>query len=220
MQCGPIKVDKSVISKLHTLATTAFEIVEIAWKRLDVVLVDFKVFLINPLIINFLFQVEFGVTLEGNIIVADVIDNDSWRIWPKGNVNLMKDKQVYRNIPGPLSREQKDSIMQNYNWVAEQPLIDMLIEPVVISNYLKDLYIPLQAENINAPLVAVIMGSQSDWETMKCCTGVLDELQISYEARIVSAHRTPERMFAFAKSAKNKGFKGNLKSQIKNRVLI
>ena len=55
--------------------------------------------------------------------------------------------------------------------------------------------------------VAIIMGSQSDWPTMKHAAETLDELGISYEARIVSAHRTPERMYEFAKSAKAKGFK-------------
>lgn len=56
------------------------------------------------------------------------------------------------------------------------------------------------------PLVAVIMGSQSDWATMRHAAETLDALQIPYEARIVSAHRTPERMVAFAKGAKAAGF--------------
>lgn len=55
--------------------------------------------------------------------------------------------------------------------------------------------------------VAIIMGSQSDWPTMKHAADTLDELGVSYEARIVSAHRTPERMYDFAKSAKANGFK-------------
>ena len=55
--------------------------------------------------------------------------------------------------------------------------------------------------------VAIVMGSQSDWQTMKCAAAVLDELGVAYEARIVSAHRTPERMYAFARGAATKGFK-------------
>lgn len=55
--------------------------------------------------------------------------------------------------------------------------------------------------------VAVIMGSQSDWQTMKYAADTLDELGISHEKRIVSAHRTPERMFDFARSARAEGFK-------------
>jgi len=57
------------------------------------------------------------------------------------------------------------------------------------------------------PPVAIIMGSQSDWETMKNAADTLDALDIEYEARIVSAHRTPERMFDFATNAKDEGFK-------------
>lgn len=51
------------------------------------------------------------------------------------------------------------------------------------------------------------MGSQSDWQTMRHAAATLDALAVSYEARIVSAHRTPERLYAFAKGAKAAGFK-------------
>jgi 5-(carboxyamino)imidazole ribonucleotide mutase len=54
--------------------------------------------------------------------------------------------------------------------------------------------------------VAVIMGSQSDWSTMHHAADVLDALAVGYEARIVSAHRTPERLMQFAKGAKAAGF--------------
>lgn len=55
--------------------------------------------------------------------------------------------------------------------------------------------------------VAIIMGSQSDWETMRNAVEILDELGISNDAKIVSAHRTPDRLVEFAKSAKADGFK-------------
>lgn len=55
--------------------------------------------------------------------------------------------------------------------------------------------------------VAIIMGSQSDWPTMQHAAQTLDALAIGYEAKIVSAHRTPDRMVDFAKSAKTDGFK-------------
>ena len=51
------------------------------------------------------------------------------------------------------------------------------------------------------------MGSQSDWQTMRHAAEMLEALQIGYEKRIVSAHRTPERLYAFAKGAKAQGFK-------------
>lgn len=54
--------------------------------------------------------------------------------------------------------------------------------------------------------VAIVMGSQSDWPTMRCAAEVLDELEVEHEVRIVSAHRTPDRMSAFAKGAEGEGF--------------
>lgn len=57
------------------------------------------------------------------------------------------------------------------------------------------------------PLVAIIMGSQSDWPTMKHGADTLTELGVAFDARIVSAHRTPDRMAEFAKGAKTAGFK-------------
>ncbi len=59
----------------------------------------------------------------------------------------------------------------------------------------------------DAPQVAIVMGSQSDWPTMQCAARVLEELAVPHEARIVSAHRTPDRMVDFARDAANEGFK-------------
>ncbi|TYR79120.1 5-(carboxyamino)imidazole ribonucleotide mutase [Priestia megaterium] len=53
--------------------------------------------------------------------------------------------------------------------------------------------------------VAVVMGSQSDWETMKYACDILEELNIGYEKKVVSAHRTPDYMFEYAESAKERG---------------
>jgi 5-(carboxyamino)imidazole ribonucleotide mutase len=58
-----------------------------------------------------------------------------------------------------------------------------------------------------APPVAIIMGSRSDWPTMKGAAESLAALGVEFEARVVSAHRTPERLYAFAKGAKAAGFK-------------
>lgn len=55
------------------------------------------------------------------------------------------------------------------------------------------------------PLVGILMGSQSDWPTMKNACAMLDTLGVAYETRIVSAHRTPDRMFAYAESARQRG---------------
>ncbi|MFM1801394.1 MAG: hypothetical protein RJA81_746 [Planctomycetota bacterium] len=55
--------------------------------------------------------------------------------------------------------------------------------------------------NQEMPLVGIIMGSTSDWPTMKHAADILDQLEIPYEARVVSAHRTPDRMFEYARNA-------------------
>ena len=57
------------------------------------------------------------------------------------------------------------------------------------------------------PLVAIVMGSQSDWPTMQGGAEVLEELGIEHEVRILSAHRTPDRMFAFAETAAERGLR-------------
>lgn len=58
-----------------------------------------------------------------------------------------------------------------------------------------------------AAKVAIVMGSQSDWPTMQCAADMLDGLGVAYDARIVSAHRTPQRLAAFAQGAAEEGFK-------------
>ena len=59
----------------------------------------------------------------------------------------------------------------------------------------------------DSPPVAIVMGSRSDWPTMKGAAESLEALGVAYEAKVVSAHRTPERLYAFAKGAKAAGFK-------------
>lgn len=63
------------------------------------------------------------------------------------------------------------------------------------------------SETTTQPSIAVIMGSQSDWPTMKHACDILDTLDIPYESKIISAHRTPDRMADFAKTAQQRGLK-------------
>ncbi len=60
---------------------------------------------------------------------------------------------------------------------------------------------------MNAPPIGIIMGSRSDWPTMEHAAQALDALGIPYEAEVVSAHRTPEKLFSYAKSARDRGLK-------------
>ena len=59
----------------------------------------------------------------------------------------------------------------------------------------------------DGPRVGIIMGSQSDWDTMRHATETLDALGVSHETKIISAHRTPDRMFAYAEAARERGLK-------------
>jgi 5-(carboxyamino)imidazole ribonucleotide mutase len=59
----------------------------------------------------------------------------------------------------------------------------------------------------SAPLIGIIMGSQSDWSTMRAAAEILDILVVAYEARIVSAHRTPDRLYDYARTAHQRGLK-------------
>ncbi len=60
---------------------------------------------------------------------------------------------------------------------------------------------------MTAPLIGLIMGSQSDWPTMATAAEILNQLDVPYEARIVSAHRTPQRLYDYASSAQTRGLK-------------
>lgn len=62
-------------------------------------------------------------------------------------------------------------------------------------------------EQAAAPQVAIVMGSQSDWETMQQASAVLEKLGVAHECRIVSAHRTPDRLVRFARDAHAQGIK-------------
>jgi phosphoribosylaminoimidazole-succinocarboxamide synthase len=96
------------VATMQELARITYEILAHAWRRRDALLVDLKI--------------EFGRIAsgegKGNLVIADVIDNDSWRVWPQGREDLMLDKQLYRNLetvtPADLAQ-----VKSNYEQVAE-----------------------------------------------------------------------------------------------------
>ncbi len=99
----------SWILSLIVVTRRVFEALERAWAEQEVTLVDLKI--------------EFGIShFTRELLVADVIDNDSWRIWPGGKKEDMKDKQVYRNLDAELDPAAKakelGKIKENYGWVA------------------------------------------------------------------------------------------------------
>ena len=90
------------------LARIVYEVLAHAWRRHDTLLVDLKI--------------EFGRIASGDakgqLVVADVIDNDAWRVWPQGREELMLDKQTYRNLP-VVTADDLATIRANYEHVAE-----------------------------------------------------------------------------------------------------
>jgi phosphoribosylaminoimidazole-succinocarboxamide synthase len=96
------------IAAMNEMARLTFEILSHAWRRRDVLLVDLKI--------------EFGRLAsgenQGQLAIADVIDNDSWRIWPQGREDLMLDKQMYRNLP-VVDDAALAQVKQAYERVAE-----------------------------------------------------------------------------------------------------
>ena len=68
------------------------------------------------------------------------------------------------------------------------------------------------------PLVGIIMGSSSDWETMRHAAETLDQLGVAHETKIVSAHRTPKRLYDYAHSAKERGLKARHRRRRRRRA--
>ena len=100
------------VVQMHETGREVFEILEDAWAEQDVTLVDCKI--------------EFGRAVDdGSLLVADVIDNDSWRLWPGGDKNRMLDKQIYRDMP-EITDEGLRNLLNKYATVAE--MTDQFVE--------------------------------------------------------------------------------------------
>ncbi|KAF7389984.1 hypothetical protein HZH68_011841 [Vespula germanica] len=152
-QLNGVKIGKDEIDIMHRITLTVFEVLERAWATRDCALIDMKI--------------EFGVDISGKILVSDVIDSDSWRLWPSGDKRLMKDKQVYRNLIS-VTQADLDTVKRNFKWVADQ--LEYLIPPPT-------------------SLIVILMGSLSDKEHCEKIANHAKKLGLIVELRVCSAHK-------------------------------
>jgi len=151
-----LKIGRIELDQVSSMALGTFEILEKAWASRGCVLVDMKI--------------EFGVNTKGELVLADVIDNDSWRLWPAGDKRLMRDKQVYRNLK-EVTSEAMEEIKKNYTWVADEA-----------------------AKFITKPSgrVVIFMGSASDTDHCKKIEKKLTACGVPVQMRVSSAHKGTE----------------------------
>lgn len=164
LNIGGLLITAEHVQEMFTISSLVFEVLERAWQTMNHSLIDMKI--------------EFGVSeVNGvkSIVVADVIDNDSWRLWPNGEKRLMLDKQVYRNMDNSaIDADALNLVKQNFTVVAErtQSLFSGLIhKPVPGTKY--------------SPIVAVVVGSPSDKEY---AYKIRDALNKKYGVHHVDVH--------------------------------
>lgn len=157
-----LTIGQDEVDIMRRTTVLVFEVLEKAWATRDCALIDMKI--------------EFGVDSKGEILVADVIDSDSWRLWPSGDKRLMKDKQVYRNL-STVTKEDLDTVKRNFKWVADQ--LDHL------------------TPRTNS-LAVVLMGSPSDEDYCKKIAKHCKELGVPCQLRVTSAHKGTEETLKIA----------------------
>ncbi|CAJ0605553.1 unnamed protein product [Cylicocyclus nassatus] len=149
-----VKIGKMEISLMKRMTSAIFRTLEKAWNKADCALIDMKV--------------EYGVTDHGSIVLADVIDNDSWRVWPHGDKRLQLDKQFYREMK-EVTSEALQQLISNYEKVM-------------------DLTSKFSADRFCRALI--LMGSPSDMSHCEKIATGCKALGIIPILRISSAHKT------------------------------
>lgn len=151
-----ITVGRNEVDIMRETTIVVFEILEKAWATRNCALIDMKI--------------EFGVDEQGQILLADVIDSDSWRLWPSGDKRLMVDKQVYRNLT-TVTQDDLQTVKRNFEWISEQ------MDHIIPSN-----------DN----LVVILMGSPTDTEHCEKIARHCKSLGLNVELRVTSAHKSTQ----------------------------
>jgi len=160
-------IGEEEVSEMFETTRLVFELLERVWQTVDHSLIDMKI--------------EFGVDSKGTLVVADVIDNDSWRLWPKGEKRLMLDKQVYRNLTKEEVNEEKlIEIKHNFQLVAERT--HLLFSSVVNTT---------DQSLLSTPSVAIVLGSVKDKShAEKIATTLRDKYLVEkVQIEVCSAHK-------------------------------
>uniref|UniRef100_A0A8C9T6F0 PurE domain-containing protein n=1 Tax=Scleropages formosus TaxID=113540 RepID=A0A8C9T6F0_SCLFO len=153
-----LAIGRCEVDIMNRSTVAVFEILEKAWATQNCTLVDMKV--------------EFGVNvMTKELILADVIDNDSWRLWPAGDRSQQKDKQVYRDLK-EVTPEAMQMVKRNFEWVSER--VQLLLEP--------------QSQG----RVVVLMGSASDLAHSERIRSACSSYGIPCDIRVTSAHKGPD----------------------------
>jgi len=156
-QLGGAVVTVAQYDEMASTTRAVFEILERAWASLGCTLVDMKI--------------EFGLDAEtGKIILSDVIDNDSWRVWEGGLKEKMKDKQIYRNLT-EFTPENMKKVKGNYVWVMDK---------------MEELSAGVETK------VVILMGSASDLPLTDKIKDHCTKLGLSVTRRVMSAHKVTE----------------------------
>jgi phosphoribosylaminoimidazole-succinocarboxamide synthase len=144
---------------------------------------------------------EFGVDKKGVLHLMDeVLTADSSRFWPA-------DGYAEGISPPSFDKQFVRDYLETLDWDKAPPvpaLPDAVVERTA-EKYREALF---RIAGVRLPVVGVVMGSQSDWEVMRHAVAILDQFGIPHEARVVSAHRMPDALYAYAESAQARGLRG------------